>query len=386
MAIGFVVRSVRGCPIMSRMGGDGVISFAKWIRVLVWVGATACVAAVAVGRMSSPELSLRSMQPIRYAGLSALISSTHDGRLSFVDLETGKGQVMDVADGDQFSQMAWSPWVDESGEGQVAGFWRSYSGRNEQGMASEIGLARYRFPGGEPLDRVATDITPVSPPCWYPGTRAQILFADGGGTLHRFAFEGTHRSGTTLDGCDLAPSPIVWKIAPPGVDERSVRMMDPVWPEGRAMEGRLIVSLSMHRVEGDRHFTPPRLWWLKLDEAGEAIEAAGPLVRRDDSLDVRERCARVTRTPSGEYRIAYLVRDAASTDWKMTVAPLEFDDQGLPFVRPELASSDARVQAPIAPAFSSDGRWLYYLSDPHRPQSMKRVAVPRVFTPGEVRS
>ena len=338
---------------------------------------SACVAAVALGRMTTAEPTLRSWDGTKLVCLTLLDKARGDQRLSFVDLKTGTEQSLRLSPGERLDQPAAAPWHEESGQTQIVGFWSRRSGTGANGLTRETGLARFRFPEGTALDRVALDVTPYGAPCWYPGTKAQVLFADGGGTLWRFAFEGSLEPDVTSDGRDARPSPIVWKTAPPGVDERSVRMYEPSWPEGRAFDGKLIVSLS-HQVrdQNGHRYTAPKLWWLSLDAEGRAIEAAGPLTRDDEDSETKERCARVFKAPSGKFQVAYLVKHLEQSSWELAVAPLAFDGDGQPFSPPGLAVPLANQAAMVAPAFSEDGRWLYYLALPHEEGNARRVAIP----------
>lgn len=356
-----------------------MLSKSRLMRGAATLAFFACVAAVALGRMYTPEPPWRSVEKPRFASFSTTTGRATGDNVNFVDLETGLGLALKLPEGERLELPSCSSWRDETGQGQVVGCWTRRSGRGEDQIASEIGLARFSFPGGEPLDRVATDVTPAGSPCWHPGTRARVVFVDRGGTLYRFAFEGSGDPDAGPDGRDDRPVPIVWKTAPPGEDERSVRIFDPTWPEGRPFADRLIVSLSLQVKDGDRlRYTAPRLWWLRLDDEGGAIVAAGPLTRRRDepaSGEVRERCPKVVRMPSGETRLAYLVRDAREGSWRLDVAPLEFDADEAPHADSDAATTRAESCALVAPAFSPDGRWIYYLAAPQEHEDVRRVAM-----------
>ena len=349
-----------------------MISPSAVVRGLAIGMALLCAAAIALGRMCSPSPAVRIVEPFRFVSLSGTERGADD-RPMLLDLEEGRTSRVELPSGTRLDQPACSPWREEDGGRQVVGRWTSRPGLGSNGSASEIGLGRFRFPGGEVLDRVATEITPIGVPCWYPGPRARILFADVGGTLHTFAFEGSRNPG----GRDFQPTPIVWAIHPPGEGERSVRILDPTWPREPGFAHTLIVSLSQQTRQLDRlRFTPPRLWWLRLDAEGTAIEAAGPLTLRDaETGQVSERCPRLVNTAEGRPAVAFLVRHANSLGWELAVAPLAADSLGRPVLEADHAAVLARSCALAAPAASPDGRSIYYLQDRDGDDMVRRVAL-----------
>ena len=107
----------------------------------------------------------------------------------WLDAETGTVTTFPIEEGDVLEAASCSPWVDEKGRHQVIGRWSSRTKDGPMSMSTDFGLARYMFPSGQLLDHVSTDIVPVGAPSWFPGTRANILFAAGDGNLYKYAFE-----------------------------------------------------------------------------------------------------------------------------------------------------------------------------------------------------
>lgn len=335
-------------------------------RAMGWLAAGSFVVAIAVGRMCAPTPVLRGVEAARFWNVPSRTPGHAESSPAFVDLGTGDPLMLPLPRGEALTQPACAPWKDESGGTQVAGAWRRVSGDDAALVTSEFGLARFSFPGGEPLDRVPSDIIPEGAPCWYPGTTARILFAAADGGLYRFAFEGARGPDTSDSGCEARPSPIVWKVTPPGDDERSVRIADPVWPADRRLGGRLIVSLRYQVREGNRlRFTPARPWALKLDRAGEAIEEATPLGQDLEPAGVKVRFPRVHRAPDGTARLIYLAQRSGRPSWDLRTAPLTLASDGIPQIASE---PETIVEAECAfgpPALSPDDRWVYFLpADP----------------------
>ncbi|MDB5348894.1 MAG: hypothetical protein JWN86_141 [Planctomycetota bacterium] len=333
------------------------------VRFTGCFAAGSCLVAIAIGRMCAPAPSLRSMEKTRLIHMPIITHAKPDERLSFLDTESGRSIPVDLPPGETVEWASCSPWHDAQGRRQFVGRWESRSGDGAAELVNEFGLARFSFPDGEALNRIPLEITPRGTPCWYPGTTAKILFTASDGGLYRFAFEGSRSADATPDGCDTRPQPIPWKVAPPGEAERSVHIADPVWPEDRAFGGLLFVALSMQTYEGDQlGWTAYRIWWLRLDREGSAIEAAGPLMQNPATFDGKDkgRFPRPVRMADGRCHLAFLSRDRETSSWDLCLAPIVLDGSGLPHVDPDTVKVVAERCAPVPPAFSADSRWLYF--------------------------
>jgi hypothetical protein len=350
------------------------ISFSNLMRWSVRLFVVSCVVAIAVGRMCAPAPRLRSMEPVRFVSMPTLRG---EALLSLLETESGALTSVDLPSGDTLEHAACSPWLDESGKSQVVGLWRTRSGVGSERVTTAFGLGRFTFPGGECLDRVATSILPEGKPCWYPGTSAKVLFASNDGGLYRFAFESGQSEEASDSGRDQQPLPIVWKTTPPGDNERSIRMSDPVWPVERAFGGRLLVSLryEMKNDHGGMKFSQPRTWWLKLDAAGEAIEAAGPLGEDETAVDSAWtiRFPRPIHLADGSMRLATLKRNAGRASWDLHICELVIGAEGAPRVIPGTEIVAASNCASVPLANSPDGGWVYYLPEIALPGGVLRA-------------
>ena len=223
-----------------------------------------------------------------------------------------------VSDDGALDNAGLSPWTDERGRSQVIGRWTPRGGGG--------GLARSGFPGGESLDRVATDRVPISPACGFPGAGVRTLFAAADGQLYTFTFESAaaepEPTAITLDaGRDAKPSPLTWQ--PGAIADPDVFLAEPFWPRGTGFERTIVATVRRKLVEAGRpRYGPSRLHRLVLDAAGRSIESASPLLDRE-SDDLDERCPSVIRGADGRLALAYfLARDPAGKSWDLRVAPI----------------------------------------------------------------
>jgi hypothetical protein len=296
---------------------------------------------------------------------------TEDYLPRFLDRETGQFVRFNFPDGDTLDYAACSPWCDDRGQYQVVGRWMNRSGEGNTGLPREFGLARYTFPEGRAIDRIALDVTPVGEPCWVPGLTPRILFASGDGNIYGYTFE--EEDGISPVGAEIPERPqprrLEWRTARPG--SGLVCFKDLIWPSDPRLGGKLIASLTYQvRPNGKAMFVGSQLWWLQLSDDQTAIEAAGRLTvpdSRDPEPDqgLEERLPNVAPTPDGGLTLAYLVRAKNQGLWELRVAPVASDlGTGTPLVRCESSRTLARHCIPTTPAFSTDGRWVYGILHP----------------------
>ncbi|MDB5349213.1 MAG: hypothetical protein JWN86_460 [Planctomycetota bacterium] len=349
------------------------------VRFLGCFAAGSCLFAIAIGRMCGPVPTLRSIEKLRLIHMPNITPARSDEKLSFLDTESGRSMPVNLPPGETVEWASCSAWQDEQGQRQIVGRWKSRSGDGAEKLVNEFGLARFSFPEGKPLNRIPLEINPKSTPCWYPGTTAKILYSASDGGLYRFSFESSRSADADAEGCDTRPQPIVWKVAPPGEAERSVRISDPVWPENQAFGGLLFVSLSMQTYEGDHlEWTLPRIWWLRLDREGAAIEAAGPLMTDDpvSDVNVKDRFPCPIRMRDGRCRIAFLSHHPEQSSWDLRIAPIGFDGSGIPRVDRDATRVVVEHCSLVPPVFSADARWLYFHSASAAPGQTHRTPVP----------
>ena len=355
------------------------------IRGTLLMGGAICVVAVLMGQMVGSSVRGRRAEPVRLVNFPVAGRPLLGRDVAFVNVDTGVQAQMDIPPGDWLDLASVSPWIDGSGQGQVAGRWASRSGPANNQVISDLGLARFAFPHGRPLNRISTEITPTGPLCWVPAMRAEVLFAAGDGNLYRFAFEESHQADASSGGCDSRPQAVVWKTTPPGGGEGHVTLSDPIWPTDRRFGNRIIVSMTIRGPnENPQHPSGARLWWLELDEEGSTILDAGPLTHHADGDTRRERRPAVVRAESGEMRVAYLSRPTPGDPWSIVVNTIAFapgdDDKILPIAEADSAVTLMDTSEFTSLAFSLDGHWLYHSSGKAN-GLVHRVAVPSKSQP-----
>ena len=356
-------------------------SFSSLTRLAVLLAVVATAAAVGVSRLDPARPASRSPRPATTVNINDYLLRVTDRQPRWLDSETGEVKVTPIVADDVLEVASCSPWVDDNGDRQMVGRWSNRTANGTQTVNHAFGLARYSFPGCRVLDRVATEVVPVSPPCWFPGTSARILFVAGDGLLYHFAFEGEGQAGDAAAAfADPAPIPVAWACPRPGGGE--VHVCDVSWPDDPRLGGRLLASMRTTVVDpgGARSYSRSRLYWLQLDPAGTQVVAAGPLVDHDANRsagpECDERSPTVAVLPDGSLGLAFTQLVEGESSWTTRLGALRVEADGRPVAAP---SSTARVVAQrsqAAPlAFSADGRFLNVLiGDRGQTESIARIA------------
>ena len=365
-----------------------LFSLSSLFRLIVFLAATLTIAAVGVSRLDPPPPANRLPRPITTVNINDYLLRVADRQPRWLDSETGEVKVTPIVPDDVLEVASCSPWVDNDGERQMVGRWSSRVARGTQTINNAFGLARYSFPSCQVLDRVASDVVPVSPPCWFPGTAARILFAAGDGLLYHYAFEAERQAGDVgAASGDTAPIPLTWACPRPGGGE--VHVCDVSWPEDPRLGGRLLASMRTTVVGPGttRSYSRSRLYWLQLDLAGTRIVEVGPLLDHDADRsagsDCDERSPTVAVLPDGSLGLAFTQLAEGGETWAACLGALRVDGAGRPI---PAGSSTARVVAPrshAAPlAFSADGRYLNVLvGNRDQTESVARIATTGSLAP-----
>ncbi|HWE39342.1 MAG TPA: hypothetical protein VG406_22520, partial [Isosphaeraceae bacterium] len=305
---------------------------------------------VGLSRLAPESRGPRTPAVARHVLVSPLGLEPHASGSVWLDADLDRTTEAGLPDGQVLRHASVSPWVDESGKPQVIGRAVRRAGDPAPDLLS---LVRMTFPEGRVLDRVAVGVLPASAPCWAPGTRARIVFGGGDGRLYRFDFEPADG-----DAGDDQPRPLAWDCPPPGGG--NLQIWSPCWPDDPRFARTILAAISVQSTASPRGpMTPTRIWWLRLDDEGDAIIDAGPVFDPDAIPTGFEAAApSVGTTPEGGLALAYYLRADRKT-WDLHLAPLTIDDAG----RPRVASGRVRRLAgpcrPFIPAaFSSDGRWI----------------------------
>ncbi len=276
-------------------------------------------------------------------------------------------------DGDLIEYASFSPWRDETGSCQVVGRWSwGFQGDSSD---SSYGLARVTYPTGEVLDHVETEVVPVSNPCWYPGTRARVLFAAGDGKLYQCAFEPDADPDGPSDATVDRPREVVWDCPMPC--EGGVYLTEPCWPCDPRMRNIVFVGLRrMTRPPHGRVPSPSQIWWLRLSDDGGSIEEAGQLFEgTSDDPDLVERCPVLGRGPSGETVLAYFRRTPGQA-MELHAVDIAMDAQRCA-PRPVAGSERKLAENCLAspPDFSSDGRWLSVVQVAEGRRGLRKISL-----------
>jgi hypothetical protein len=341
-------------------------SLTALVRLVGLLMVLACIEAVGMGRLAPAPARFRLLTPPRAGVINGFVLHSAAGHPGCLDSETGEIRPLELPSGDRLDNASYAPWLDEAGECQIVGRWarRDRSG-NSTGYG-DFGLARISMPSGRLLNDITTDLAPASPPCWFPGARAGVVYVSNDGKLYRILFEGARDSRPSA-GDEEPETPalhaVTWSCPPPG---REMYMRDPVWSNDPRIGGRLIVSLSYLAKESEKQATPPRLWWLELSSDASAVLSAGPLTdpaASSESLKYEaERFPNVARTPDGRLIAVFSTRPHLGADWELRLGPIGFDtSSGTPVVSLAETRTLARNQIGTLTPFSVDGRYVFAL-------------------------
>jgi hypothetical protein len=335
-------------------------SLTSLIRILAVSILGFSAAAIGLSRLAPPPKGWRMSCPVANVNVNTFLLSQGSRDSLWLAKDEGRTSTLPVPDGEILDYASCSPWRDERGRSQVIGRWSCDPtvSRSE----NEFGLARLSYPDGEVIDRITTEVVPVSAPCWYPGTGSRVLFAAGDGRLYHYAFES--HSWTTPDPGgprQNEPSMLVWDCKLPGVGD--VYLSDPHWSTETYSNRIVLVALRLIEPNtGRQQFTRSQLWWLRLSGDGRAIVEAARLVEPAvGPNDAEERCPSIGKTSDGRLVLAYL-RKVGTSPWEMRVMPLALDATGdRPVTVTSVGKKIAEACLPFTPTFSSDGRQISFI-------------------------
>lgn len=335
-------------------------SFTSLVRLmaLLVVGSTAL--AVGVSRVDPRATQPRTRQATSVANLNEYYVRASHQNPQWFDANSGRIEAVRVPAGDVVEASSLAPWVDGRGEGQFVGRWSVRSRPGPMSMCSDFGLARYAYPSGRLIDHISSDVMPVVPPAWYPGTRARILFAAGNGRLYHFAFEGPDPGpgGAERSGPDARPTPVVWGCDSPGVGDPYIT--DVLWGDDPRLGGCALVTLRARvtQADGQLGFDRSQIWWLRFNDSGTTVSEVGPLFA-GDGAGRNERSPSLATLPDGRLVGSFLTQPEGSRSWRLNVGEVRTN----PATRaPEFSPATIRQFAePVQPSvnlFSADGRHL----------------------------
>lgn len=328
------------------------------VRISLLLGAGLFCMAVAVGRQAR-EPGRRMAVENRLAGLGILDHSRSGPGFRMIDLDLGTFRTLPLPSSDQLDLTSVAPWSDERGRRSIVGRWTRRSGQNSESLAHEFGLLRYDLASGEVLERVALDVLPTSPPCWYPDATARILFVGADGQIHRYAFEDA--SAHPLEPAAQRRAPLEWRCGTPTGLEPLVT--DLCWPAVPGFERIVIATLVPRRGGlGKVEFENARLWSLRLDSECAAIVSAAPLDLDGlpSSDGQHRRRPAVGRREDGSVLLAYL-EESPDTSLRLGVVPIALSPEGHAVVSDAPTCGFGEDCAPVTPAFGEGARTLTYV-------------------------
>jgi hypothetical protein len=287
------------------------------------------------------------------------------GRLEYnlLDQTNGRVERLTLPDNDAWSLLSVSPWRNKDGELEAAGRWVRRGSDDE----AFCGIGFLTLPGSTVIKRVTLDVLPTGKPCWVPGRPGEILFPAGDGQLYRCNIADRNRK----DGADRsrvrpekkeekeAEAQVVnWDTESPGAGV--VVLVDPAVVPELGLSHLVFVALGAQDWRnGQRVNLPTKLWWLAMNDQGDAIVDAGRLVVpdkegvRDDRI--YERCPNVVARPDGKINLVYLNRIAPNSSWRLRSCTLEIDSKtSLPRTRrdeePMTLAKDLRAEPLVVSA------------------------------------
>lgn len=250
-----------------------------------------------------------------------------------LDQTNGRLKSLNLPKDAAWSLLSVSPWRTKDGKLEAAGRW--FSRRVGEEAACGIGFVTL---SGQSVKKLITlDALPTGKPCWLPNRPGEILFPAGDGRLYRCNIAAkSHESGAeypeeapaTAAEIEVAATALNWDAEIPGAGV--VAITDPAVLPEPAFGHLLFVALGVQSChDGQRTNLPTKLWWLALDDDGEAIVKAGRLLlpgpaNSPDEL-VFERFPHVVGHPNGKLSLVYLERTAPNMTWALRACALELD-------------------------------------------------------------
>lgn len=337
--------------------------YSRMVRWSIYSCVSLCGMAGVLGRWVGPEFERRLIESHAPTPVLFDHARARPELVRFADHQSGRITSVTIEGGDKLQYASHAPWVDVWGHSQIVGHWTSHQGEGTNRIQVDSGLGRFSYPDGHALNRVQTDLIPVSPPCWLPDDSAAVIYPASNGELVRFRFENS-TDPRAHNGCDLLPSALSSRT--PQFDTRAVFVTDIAHAKAMGHPNLFVVALRLRSSSGSNLMSPPHIWWIELDGQAESIIDAGPITVLDPHAPTRGNAMRhpaVGRATDGSTYLAFLSRSHEQTDWTLRFAPLHSDpvtSRPQPLRAPADILADHCQGSP--PTFAPGAKRLHYLS------------------------
>lgn len=308
---------------------------------------------------ASPD---RRASETRIVSLDSVHRSGLENRLHFFDVANEQKQTLKLPKRESVDCLAISHWEDEESGRYLVGRWRQWDGDGPERCVNRTGLARLSWPDGKIVTRIDSEIMPTSPPCWFPGTEAKVLFASGDGRLY------------SLDW-DASSPEIVRLELPPELDRSFIREV--VWPENRILGGLALATVYAPLATDGKRLDDSRIWWLRLTPDGNRVAAAGPIFRDGGAESLQgtsDRWPEAVLRPDGSRALLYQSQSATRIDCELRMAPLTMEK--IPRADRSQSVSVVGSCCPNPVGSTPDGRWATAMTVGGLDPQAMRVAVP----------
>lgn len=335
------------------------------LLVIMWTVVSLSAGALGVGIHDVPELTFFLPRPaLEEAMTEAKPDASGKVGYRLVDQTNGRVKPVALPETEAWSLLSVSPWRDRNGNLEAAGRWVSRG----EGDEEFCGIGCLTLPDSTVKNRITLDVLPTGKPCWLPARPGEILFPAGDGQLYRCNITGRVRDKPADDrgrfsrqdeGNAVKARPVTWDAETPG--EGVACVSDPAVLPDPGCRRLVFVALGAQERRGrTRMNLPTKLWWLLMNDEGDAIVGAGRLMDpglNDDSDDrLFERLPTVVSRRDGKISLVYLTRLATDSSWQLRSTTLEIDPQtSLPRVvhgaDPLLLAKNLRAEPPILSAW-----------------------------------
>jgi hypothetical protein len=293
-------------------------------------------------------------------------------QICLVDRVTGKSEPMRLPSEEVWALLTVSPWRDQDGNVEVVGRWARHN--DALGERPFFGLGRFRLPDATVVNRIPLDILPNGRPCLLPGRTGEIVFPSGDGQLYRLNLaensQGNARSGLPSEEGEEgvgtgSARPVSWHCVRPCTGPMYIN--DPLWSPELRLGHYLLVSLSSQKQLGKKILqVPHKLWWLKMNDRYDEIQAAGPLnglVAKSSAIEsVAQRFPTIAVGADGKLSLLYMTRQPEEKSWRLDSARLERDPKtGRPYLLPNEKARAVFTEGLAAdpPLVSADGKCVF---------------------------